>query len=462
MRYISTRGNSKPLNFTDAMLHGLADDGGLYLPETWHKFTETEWAACANLPYCELVLKIITPFIGDCIPEANLKQIIDRAYQNFRHQAIAPLKQIDSNLFVLELFHGPTLAFKDFALQLLGNLFSYVLEAQNKTLNIAGATSGDTGSAAIAAIAGKARLNIFMLHPKGKVSPVQEAQMTSILEDNVFNLAINGSFDDCQDIVKTLFSDNDFRSAVNLSAVNSINWARIMAQIVYYAYASLRLGAPAREIAVSVPSGNFGNIFAAWGLKQMGIPISRLIIGSNKNDILTRCVHNGLMEMRDVVPTVAPSMDIQISSNFERLLFELLGRDASLLTQIMQDFRRTGTLTLPEGARKDFQTLFAASALNDDEISEAIKFYYQKTGEIFDPHSVIGVDAATKHHGGLPTIIAATAHPAKFPDTILKAIGFCPDLPIHLRDLLTRPTKCSDIGNDAEQVKTFMRNHILI
>ena len=460
MQYISTRGSEKSLNFTEALLAGLAEDGGLYLPQSWPKFTAQQWREMANLPYHELVLQIITPFIGTQIPEADLQKIIEDSYATFRHQAIAPLKQIDRNIFLLELFHGPTLAFKDFALQLLGNLFSYILEKQQRSLNIIGATSGDTGSAAIAAIAGKERLNIFMLHPKGLVSPVQEAQMTSILENNVYNLAIKGSFDDCQDLVKTLFNDADFRNEVNLSAVNSINWARIMAQIVYYAYAALSLGAADRPIAVAVPSGNFGNIFAAWATKQMGIQIEKLIIGSNRNDILTRCVRSGIMEMEEVIPSCAPSMDIQVSSNFERLLFELLGRDATQARQIMQDFRSTNRLELPENARKDFQKLFSASALDDDAIVTEIAHYYQKTGEILDPHSVIGVHAARIHHDGFPTIAAATAHPAKFPDTIIKAIGNCPDLPDHLTDLMQRPNQCYDLEKNTEAVKEFMRKNI--
>ncbi len=457
MRYYSTRGHPQYLNFTDTILKGLADDGGLYLPESWPVFTEREWLKMASLPYPELAAKVMKPFIGDAMTEKELLDLTQKSYAEFRHQAIAPLKQIDNQLFLMELFHGPTLAFKDFALQFLGNLFDFILERDDKTLTIIGATSGDTGSAALSAIAHKTRLKIFMLHPKGKISAVQEAQMTSVLADNSYNIALDGSFDDCQDLVKVLFNDEAFRQEMNLSAVNSINWARIMAQIVYYAYGCLRLGL--RDCAVAVPSGNFGNIFAAWAGRKMGLPIKKLIIGSNCNDILTRTVHSGLMEMRPVIPSVAPSMDIQISSNFERLLYELLGRDSASLTKFMDDFRKNGTFTLPETAKKELQSLFVAHAIDDETIGKKIAHYHRITGNILDPHSVIGVEAGKIHGGDLPVIAVATAHPAKFPDIIKKSINIYPELPAHLHDLMTRPTQCHELPDNSDAIKKFMRNH---
>ncbi|MCH9852359.1 MAG: threonine synthase [Alphaproteobacteria bacterium] len=458
MRYYSTRHHSnsphQALHFDDVVLKGLADDGGLYLPETWPHFSEAKWQSLAPLPYHQLAAEVIKPFIGNVFSDDELAALTQKSYRDFRHQAIAPLKQLDNQLFVMELFHGPTLAFKDFALQFLGNLFDAILEKRNQTINIIGATSGDTGSAAICAVAGKHNQRIFMLHPKGKVSKVQEAQMTSMLNDNVYNIAIDGSFDDCQNIVKSLFADHDFRDGLNLCAVNSINWARIMAQIVYYAYGSLRLGL--RDIAVSVPSGNFGNIFAAWAAKQMGLPIQKLIIGSNCNDILARTVQSGIMQTSPVIPSVAPSMDIQISSNFERLLYELLGRDGAMLETLMHQFKQTGRLDLPDNAKKSLQTLFCAHAMSDDEIRADINKTYQQTGEIIDPHSMIGVTAAKLYGGDLPVMAIATAHPAKFPNTITQAINIEPTLPDYLSDLMQRPTRCHDVMNDADSVKQFI------
>ena len=467
MRYHSTRhhpNSARPLpslHFDDVVLKGLADDGGLYLPETWPHFSVSHWQSLASLPYHQLAVQVMKPFIGNIFSDDELTTLTQKSYADFRHQAIAPLKQLDNQLFVMELFHGPTLAFKDFALQFLGNLFDAILDKRQQTINIIGATSGDTGSAAICAVAGKHNQRIFMLHPKGKVSAVQEAQMTSMLHDNVYNIAIDGSFDDCQNIVKTLFADHDFRDSHNLCAVNSINWARIMAQIVYYAYGCLQLGL--RDIAVAVPSGNFGNIFAAWAAKQMGLPIQKLIIGSNCNDILARTVQSGLMQTRPVIPSVAPSMDIQISSNFERLLYELLDRDGAVLEKLMNEFKQTGRLDLPENAKQSLQSLFCAHAMSDDQIRRAISQTYQQTGEILDPHSMIGVAAgklAGKLYGGdLPVMAIATAHPSKFPTTIKQAINIEPKLPDYLGDLMSRPTRCHDVMNESEAVKQFITNN---
>ncbi len=462
MQYISTRGgsNAPALNFTDTVLAGLAPDGGLYLPQTYPKFTNDQWQKMADLSYAELAATIMHPFVGNDFTMAELQILADKSYQNFNPDGeIAPIKQLDDGLFLLELFHGPTLAFKDFALQFLGHLFDAILQKQQRKLTIIGATSGDTGSAAINAFADKDNIDIFMLHPKGKISPIQEAQMTSILSNNVYNIALEGSFDDCQDSVKALFNDAVFRERTQLSAVNSINWARIMAQIVYYAYAILNLGC--KPIAVAVPSGNFGNIFAAWVAKQMGLPIEKLIIGSNENDILTRTVRSGIMATKNVVATISPSMDIQISSNFERLLFELTQRDAKQVTSMMQQLRQDGTLTLPANCQQALQDLFAAESFSDAHIIQKIADYHTKTGEIIDPHSMIGVAAGTIHQGDLPVLAVSTAHPAKFAETIARALNMSASqtnqlLPAHLQDLATRPQKSITMPYHIDGIKNYI------
>ncbi|NKB63788.1 MAG: threonine synthase [Gammaproteobacteria bacterium] len=457
MDYISTRGSAPTLNFKQATLTGLAEDGGLYIPQLWPSLSLDEIRKLRNLDYPTLAVEIIHLFTGDCVDKSTLKTLSDRAYGNFHHDAIAPLKQLDSNLFFLELFHGPTLAFKDFALQLLGQLFDHFLQQDNAKCTIIGATSGDTGSAAIEGVRGLSAVELFMLHPKGRVSEVQRRQMTTIADANIHNLAVAGTFDDCQSMVKAMFNDSDFRKKHSLSAVNSINWARIAAQVVYYFWAALSLGAPDRSVSFSVPTGNFGNILAAYIAKKIGLPIDRLIIGSNRNDILTRFFETGSMEQTGVHPTLTPSMDIQISSNFERYLFELFGRDHGELNRCMTQFSQKGRFDIDSTTLKKARLDFTAHRFNDDQINQEIQRVYRSTGEIIDPHSVIGVAAANIEETSTSPIIAVgTAHPAKFPDAVKNAIGFEVPLPDYLGDLLEKEEKMVDVENDVEKVKAIV------
>ena len=382
-----------------------------------------------------------------------------RAYASFTSKATTPLVQVDTNLYALELFHGPTLAFKDMALQLVGHLFEHVLAQRGERVCIVGATSGDTGSAAIEAVAGRRNIDITILHPEGKTSEVQRRQMTTVQADNVLNLAVTGNFDDCQDLVKAMFADEPFRNHMNLSAVNSINFARIAAQIPYYVYAALNLGAPEREVAVAVPTGNFGNILAAWAAKQMGVPISTFIVASNRNDILTRFLETNDMTVKTVEPSLSPSMDIGVSSNFERLLYEFLGRDAALTAQTMADFRKTGHMTVSESVWSAIRREFKGYRLDDAATLKEIARFYQESQYLADPHSVIGLaagrDCAPK---GLPVIAAATAHPAKFPDAIEKAVGIRPPLPPHLADLFERTETLTRTTADLAAIEMLVRN----
>jgi threonine synthase len=458
MRYISTRGQAPALSFDEVLLTGLARDGGLYLPESWPQFSHAELSRLAKLGYQDLAVEIMRPFLAGSAAEARLPELVRSAYASFAHQAVTPLKQIDANLWFMELFHGPTLAFKDVALQLLGQLFEVVLEAHDKRVIIVGATSGDTGSAAIEAVRGKARASIYMLHPKGRVSEVQRRQMTTIDEPNVHNLAVAGSFDDCQDLVKAMFNDFDFRDRHHLSAVNSINWARIMAQIVYYFWAGLALGAPQRPVNFSVPTGNFGNVFAGYAAKAMGLPVERFIVGSNKNDILTRFLATGAMSIEGVEPSYAPSMDIQVSSNFERLLFDLLGRDGARVTEVMQGFRASGSFTLERDAWERAAALFSGHRLDDEETLAEIGALHRSTGELIDPHSAIGVAAARARAQGLegPVVALGTAHPAKFPDAVEKATGLRPALPERLGDLMERPEYAVDVEAGLDHIERLI------
>ena len=449
MRYLSTRGQAPELDFAGVLLAGLAVDGGLYMPASWPRFSAGELRALRGLPYPELAARVLAPFTEGSIGFAELQSMCRRAYAGFSHKAIAPLVQLDTNIYALELFHGPTLAFKDMALQLVGHLFEHVLERENKKICIVGATSGDTGSAAIEAVAGRKNISITILHPHGKTSEVQRRQMTSVLADNVLNLAVDGNFDDCQAIVKALFADTGFREKMNLSAVNSINFARIAAQIPYYIYAALNLGAPEREVAVAVPTGNFGNILAAWAAKQMGLPIARFIVASNRNDILTRFLDANDMSLRAVEPSLSPSMDIGISSNFERLLFEFLGRDSGQTRHQLGAFATEGRMSIPDAVWQAVRREFTGFRRSDEETLAEIRRLYDETGYLADPHSVIGIAAAReKGPVGLPVIAAATAHPAKFPDAIEKAVGSRPPLPPHLSDLYDREERYEHAPND--------------
>ncbi|WP_297369414.1 threonine synthase [Acidocella sp.] len=459
MRYISTRGQAPELDFAGVLLAGLAVDGGLYMPREWPRFSPADLRALRGLPYPELAARVIAPFVGDSVSFAELQAACHKAYAGFASKAVTPLVQVDTNLYALELFHGPTLAFKDLALQLVGHLFELVLAKRGEKVRIVGATSGDTGSAAIEAVANRENIDITILHPFGKTSEVQRRQMTSVAAGNVLNVAVDGTFDDCQDLVKAMFADGEFRAEMNLSAVNSINFARIAGQIPYYVYAALNLGAPEREVAVSVPTGNFGNILAAWAAKQMGLPIARFIVGSNRNDILARFLAANDMSVQGVAPSLSPSMDIQVSSNFERLLFEFLGRDAALTAQTMTGFRQSGKMAVADEAWRAITRDFKGYRLSDDDTLKEIKRFWAESEYLADPHSVIAL-AAGRDLGpiGMPVIVAGTAHPAKFPDAIEQAVGIRPPLPHHLSDLYERQERFTRAPNDLTAIETLVRN----
>ncbi|MGC2854890.1 threonine synthase [Novispirillum sp. DQ9] len=462
MRYVSTRGKAPVLGFEDVLLSGLARDGGLYVPETWPTLTADEIRALRGLPYAELAVRIMAPFVGDALSEDELRAIATDAYAQFGHPAVAPLKQLDTDLWVMELFHGPTLAFKDYALQVVGRLFDHVLKKRGQRVTIVGATSGDTGSAAIEACRDRDAIDIFILFPDGRVSDVQRRQMTTVPSANVHCLAVAGTFDDCQDAVKDMFNHAAFRDDMNLSAVNSINWARIMAQVVYYFWAGLALGAPDRSVAFAVPTGNFGNVFAGWVARRMGLPVDRFVIGSNRNDILTRFFASGEMRKDGVVPTISPSMDIQISSNFERLLFEVCDRDAAAVEAMMGRFRQSGAYSLDGEPLARARALFSGVRASDEETAAVIADLHARTGELLDPHSAIGV-AAALHGGvpaGVPVVALATAHPAKFPAAVEKAAGVHPALPPRLADLFERPERMTVQPNDVGALERFVRETV--
>ena len=462
MRYISTRGGAPARDFAGVLLAGLAEDGGLFMPETWPQFSTADLRAMRGLPYAELAARVMQPFIGDAVPFATLRTICAEAYAGFSHPATVPLVQLDSLLWSLELFHGPTLAFKDVAMQVLGRLFDHVLTARDQRVTIVGATSGDTGSAAIEACRGRARVDIAILHPAGRTSVVQRRQMTTVLAPNVANIAIDGTFDDCQDLVKAMFADAPFRKELRLSAVNSINWARIAAQIPYYVAGALALGAPEREVAFSVPTGNFGNVLAAWAARRMGLPITRLVVASNRNDILARFLTDNDMTVRDVEPSLSPSMDVQISSNFERLLFELLDRDPAQTTAAMAGFRATGRMAVPHAAWQRASTVMHGFRLDDPGTLAEIARLDRDCAYLADPHTAIGIaaarasarDAPCKH---VPIIATATAHPAKFPDAMEQATGRRPPLPNHLADLYERPERFTTAPARLDAVEAQLR-----
>ncbi|GBQ29867.1 threonine synthase [Gluconacetobacter azotocaptans DSM 13594] len=462
MRYVSTRGQAPVRDFSSVLLAGLAEDGGLYLPETWPVLTAGDWRALRGLPYPELAARIIAPYAEGSIPFDVLRHLCREAYASFDHAAIVPLTQVEDGLFVQELFHGPTLAFKDMAMQLLGRLFDHVLEQRDEHVTIVGATSGDTGSAAIEACRGRARLKIVILHPEGRTSDVQRRQMTTVLEPNVTNLAVQGTFDDCQDLVKAMFADAPFRQDMRLSAVNSINWARIAAQIPYYVYAALALGAPDHEVSFAVPTGNFGNVLAAWAARRMGLPIRALCVGSNRNDILTRFLHDNDMSVHGVVPSLSPSMDIQVSSNFERLLFELLNRDAAACARIMTGFRQTGRMEVPDAVWRQAAGLFHGLALDDAATKTEIQHLNDASLYLADPHSAIGIAAGRMfREPGIPMVAMATAHPAKFPDAMEQATGIRPALPKRLGDLFDRPERYDVVSARLEAVEDKVRAAVL-
>ena len=455
--YISTRGQAPQLGFSDTMLTGLARDGGLYVPSVLPKLSSADLNELASLPYQEVAQRIITPFIGDDIPAADLKKIITSAYKSFSHPEIVPLHQLDDNLQLMELFHGPTLAFKDVALQFLGYAFDYILARKKQRVTIVGATSGETGSAAIEAFKGKDNVNIFILHPHNRVSEVQRRQMTTVLAPNVFNIAIEGSFDDCQDLVKAMFNDQTFRDEMALSAINSINWARILAQVVYYVYAAARFKKP---VTFCVPTGNFGNIYAGHVARSIGAPIERLIAATNSNDILHRFFETGEMSANGVVPTLSPSMDIQVSSNFERLLFELYGRDGKAVAQTMDDFRSKGLFRVKPDVMAKVKAQFGSGRLDDQQTLDVISQTYKRSKYILDPHTAIGVGVAEAYRKQNPNslvVALATAHPAKFPAAVKKAIGIEPPLPPSLADLYQRKQKFDVLPADLDKIRAFVR-----
>lgn len=460
INYISTRGQAPRLSFEEVVMTGLASDGGLYVPDSVPVFTPHELMAMSELPYTELALRVMQPFIGKSIPRNDLKAIIEDSYEGFRHAAIAPLKQLDHHSFLLELFHGPTLAFKDFALQFLGHTLEYFLEREHHELTVIGATSGDTGSAAIEGCRGRKHMRIFILHPHGRVSDVQRRQMTTVMDDNVFNIAVQGNFDDCQDIVKSLFADKKFREEHKLTAVNSINWARILAQVVYYFYAAFALGTPAKRVGFCVPTGNFGDIYAGYIAQQMGLPIEKLIIATNKNDILARCLKTGIYGMEGVSPTISPSMDIQISSNFERLLFDLYDHDGKAIGKMMQKFREQKKITLSQAALRRLRMRFSADTLGERDTLATILSVYKETGELLDPHTAVGVGVGRKVHKdkALPLVTLATAHPAKFPDAVKSATGVYPELPAYLAELMTHKEKFKILPNNLHKIKSYIEN----
>ncbi len=458
MRYVSTRGGAKPLAFDDVLLAGLAPDGGLYVPREWPRLTAAQIADLAGRSYAEIAFRVLKPFVGGAIRSDDLEALVSDAYRDFGHAAVAPLKQLGPDLFLLELFHGPTLAFKDYALQVVGRLFDHVLKKKGARVTIVGATSGDTGSAAIEACRDRAAIDIFIMHPKGRTSEVQRRQMTTVLAPNVHNIALEGNFDDCQDLVKAMFADTGFRDRWRLSAVNSINWARIAAQIAYYVAAAVALGAPRRRVAFTVPTGNFGNIYAAHAARRMGLPVDRLVVASNRNDILWRTIARGDMSLADVEPSLSPSMDIQVSSNFERLLFELWGRDGAATERLMRRFRAERRAEISAARLARLRAGFAAGRCSDEETLATIGDIWRRTGEILDPHSAVAVHVAARasHARGAPMVALACAHPAKFPDAVEKATGVRPPLPPRLADLHTRKERVSVLANDLATVEAFV------
>jgi threonine synthase len=460
MQYLSTRGGAKT-EFADVLLGGLAPDGGLYLPETWPQFSADEIRSLSGRPYSEIAFHLMRPFIGDTFTEAEFRADVESAYGCFAHSDIVPLRQISANKYLLELFHGPTLAFKDIAMQLLGHLFARGLEKQKRRATVIVATSGDTGSAAIGALKGQPNVDVVVLHPHGRVSDVQRRQMTSVLDSNVHNVALEGSFDDTQSIVKELFADGAFVSQVGLTAVNSINFARIMAQCVYYFAASLKLGLdhPANFV---VPTGNFGDVFAGEAASRMGLPINKLVVATNANDILARALSTGVYSWGSAQATLSPSMDIQVASNFERALFEACGRDAAWVSDVMHGFGKSRRLEMRADAVEELSERYIAGSANDDETLAMMERFHRENGIIVDPHTAVGLAVAEnlEVQTTSPIVFLATAHPAKFPDAVMRATGVRPDLPPHLVDLLTREERCTNLPNSASSVRDFIAERV--
>jgi threonine synthase len=457
MRYVSTRGGVPPAGFEEVLFAGLARDGGLYVPESWPHWQPEGFEALQGTTYPSLAEAVLRPFIGEALEDVALQAMLSEAYATFRHHSVAPLRQIGPNEWLMELHHGPTLAFKDVALQLLGRLFEHFLKIRGQRITILCATSGDTGAAAIAACAGRAQMDVVILHPRGRVSEVQRRQMTTEPATNVHNVAIEGTFDDCQDLVKALFNDAAFRDALGLAAINSINWARIVAQAVYYVAAALALGAPWRQVAFSVPTGNFGNVFAGYVAAQLGLPVAQLIVATNVNDILARFFETNRYQAGEVVPTQSPSMDIQVASNFERLLFDLAGSQA--VARMMAEFQATRTLQAGEDEHGRARELLDGGRADETETAAAMACVWRECGILIDPHTAVGVHVGRKLRADprVPLVTLATAHPAKFPDAVEAATGVRPQLPPELADLYARPERYDILEADPDSLKTHIR-----
>ena len=455
VRYVSTRGEAPPLDFVEVMLAGLARDGGLYVPESWPRLDPRTIAGFAGRPYAEVAVDVIRPFVAGSIADHDLARMAREAYGNFRHPAVAPLVQYGVNEFVLELFHGPTLAFKDLAMQLLGRLMDHVLAARGERTTVVVATSGDTGGAAIEAFRGSARTDIYVLFPQGRISDVQRRMMTTVEDANIHALAVEGTFDDCQAIVKGMFNHHAFRDQARLTGVNSINFARIVAQVVYYFTAAVALGSPARKVAFTVPTGNFGDVYAGYVALCMGLPIDRLVIATNVNDILTRTLATGSYELRDVVPTTSPSMDIQVASNFERILFDAYGRDAKAVRALMASLAQSRRFALSVRALSAMRALFAADRADEEETAATIRTVLRETGHFIDPHTAVGVAVAEKEtrDPSIPMVVLATAHAAKFPDAVAAACGERPPLPEWLGDLDQRLERVTTLPVDQKAIE---------
>ncbi|MBV9954533.1 MAG: threonine synthase [Pseudolabrys sp.] len=459
MRYVSTRGDAPPLDFVSVMLAGLARDGGLYVPETWPQLSREMIAGFAGKPYAEVACEVIRPFVAGSLADADLGRLTREAYGVFRHPATAPLHELTADTFVLELFHGPTLAFKDLAMQFLARLMDHVLRERGERTTIVVATSGDTGGAAVEAFRGRTQVDLVVLFPRGRISEVQQRMITTAPDSNVHALAIEGTFDDCQALVKAMFNHLSFRDSVHLSGVNSINWARIVAQAVYYFTAAVALGAPARKVSFTVPTGNFGDIYAGYVAKRMGLPIDRLVIATNVNDILTRTLSTGNYEIRGVVATTSPSMDIQVSSNFERLLFEACGRDPVAIKNLMGSLAQSGRFTIPAPALAAIRAVFSAGRADEEEVAATMRATMKEADYCVDPHTAVALAVAEKEtrDPAVPTVVLSTAHPAKFPDAVEAAAGVRPVLPAWLGDLLSRKERVTVLPADQAAVEKFVR-----
>jgi threonine synthase len=460
MRYVSTRGSAPVLNFEEALLTGLARDGGLYVPETIPTLSREDLTEMATMSYEDVAFKVMRPFVGDTFTDDEFKQLITKAYAGFNHTVRAPLVQLDQGHFLLELFHGPTLAFKDFAMQLIGHMFQAVLSRKGDRVTIVGATSGDTGSAAIEAFRGLDNVDVFILYPHGRVSDVQRRQMTTPSESNVHALALDGDFDDCQARLKDMFNDHEFRDGVKLAGVNSINWGRVLAQVVYYFTAGLAMGALDRKVSFTVPTGNFGDIFAGYIAREMGLPIADLVVATNQNDILHRCLTTGGYHKGEVHPSISPSMDIQVSSNFERALYFAYGQDSDAINGLMNDLAKGG-FDVGHNALRDLKNTYKSGRVSEEETSATIKEFYANTNELLCPHSAIGVRVAQAlRDPATPMITLATAHPAKFPDAVEAATGVRPPLPPHMADLFDREERMTRVPNDLAALKDIIKGGI--